>query len=283
MRTPAPSLRVMSNDVQLVMTCSILVLGLLLVDVEAAPTQIRRAGIPTAVPLGVRPPAVTRFCADRARRGKFTVLCPTRYPRTARSQVIASSSSVLGPSFYWPSFNDAAGFDNGDDGHLIFGGQRPPFSLAGSPRQAWPRPGQMRPVKQLNLPRLIMTPMQDGRQYVAQRSARIVRLATVHTRPALVLATAPYPIGGFMGGHVIVLWNWQQHGYMLSFHFEGAPNGHVYSLAERVNAAVKVASSFSPVTSSPGDIPEHWRRRTPSRSLSMIRSARIRGAQELFL
>lgn len=192
---------------------------------------------------------VAKFCTDRARRDKFAVLCPTRYPRTRRSQVIASGSSVLGPSFYWASFNDAAGFDSGDGGHLIFGGQRPPFSLAGSPGQTWPRPGRAHPVKQLNLPRLIMTPMHDGRQYVAQRPARIVRLATVHTRPALVLAAAPYPIGGFMGGHVIVLWNRQQHGYMLSFHFEGAPNGHVYSPAERINAALKVASSFSPVTS----------------------------------
>jgi len=43
---------------------------------------------------------------------------------------------VLGPSFYWSSFNDETGFGDGDDGHLIFGGQLPRFS-----RQTWPRPG----------------------------------------------------------------------------------------------------------------------------------------------
>lgn len=94
-----------------------------------------------------------------------------------------------------------------------------------------------------------MTPMQDGRQYVAQRPARILRHATVRTRQALVLVAAPYPTGGFMGEHVIVLWNWRQHGYMLSFHFDGAPNGDSYSLAERVTAAVRLASSFALVVS----------------------------------
>ena len=155
----------------------------------------------------------------------------------------------MGPSFYWASFNDPAGFDIGDQGHLIFGGQRLPFSLAGSPGTTWPRPGQARPVKQLNLPRLITTPTQDGRPFVAQRRARILRHATIRARPALVLVAPPYPFGGFMGGHLIVLWNWQRHGYMLSFHFEGAPNGDLYPLAERVTAALRLASSFAPVVS----------------------------------
>ncbi len=52
-----------------------------------------------------------------------------------------------------------------------------------------------------------------------------------------------------MGGHVIVLWNRQQHGYMLSLHFDGAPNGRAYTLADRVSAALRVASSFAPTTS----------------------------------
>ena len=103
-------------------------------------------------------------------------------------------------------------------------------------------------MKQLNLPRLLMSPMQDGRQYVAQRPARILRRASVHARPALILVAEPYPLGGFMGGHVIVLWNRQQHGYMLSLHFDAAPNGRAYSLANRVTAALDVASSFAPTT-----------------------------------
>ena len=158
------------------------------------------------------------------------------------------AAAFLDRAFTGASFNDAAGFGNGDKGHLVFGGQRPPFSLAGSSGQTWPRLGEARPVKQLNLPRLLVTPRRDGRQYVAQRPARILRHATVQARPALVLVAAPYPIGGFMGGHVIVLWNRQQHGYMLSLHFDGAPNGRA-SLADRVSAALRVASSFAPTTS----------------------------------
>ena len=141
-----------------VVVTSLVGLGLFLSGIGATSAQTEARDAVSAVPLGARPAAVTRFCLDRARRDKFTVLCPTRYPRTSQSDVTPSGSSLLGPSFYWASFNDAAGFGTGDNGHLVFGGQRPLFSLAGSPGQTWPRPGGARPVKQLNLPRLLMTP-----------------------------------------------------------------------------------------------------------------------------
>ena len=160
---------------------------------------------------------------------------------------MGSGSAVLGPSFYWASFNDAAGFDE-DNGHLIFGGQRPPFSLAGSLGATWPRPGQaQQPVRQLGLPRLFTTPIQGGGIYVARRPARIRARTTVAGRPALILLAPPYPEGGFMGGHVIVLWNREQHGYMLSFHFGRSHAGRGYTLSERLTAALAVAHSFTPV------------------------------------
>jgi hypothetical protein len=223
-----------------------LVIGLLLAG-RAMPAQ--SVSGPTAILLGARPLAVTRFCRERARLGKFSVRCPTRYPLTLRSQVTASGSSLLGPSFYWASFNDAAGFDDGDDGHLVFGGQRPSFSLVGSPGQSWPRPGQPQPVAQLGLPRLVTTPTRGGGSFVAERPARILRHATVLGRDALILVASPYPGGGFMGGHVIVLCNWHQHGYMLSFHFTA------YTLTERLTAALDVASSFATVEPGRGSSP----------------------------
>jgi hypothetical protein len=225
----------------------LLVIALLLAGVDAALADVRLAA-PNAIPLGVTPLAVRTFCHERARREKFPVLCPTRYPLTPTSQVMASGSSLLGPSFYWASFNDAAGFDDGDDGHLIFGEQQPPFSLVGFPGQTWPRPGQPRPVGQLGLPHLVTTPNQGGGRYIAQRPARILRHTSVRTSEALLLVAPPYPDGGFMGGHLIVLWNWQHHGYMLSFHFGGTRNGRAYSLAERVAAALGVARSFVPAS-----------------------------------
>jgi hypothetical protein len=225
---------------------SVLVL-LLLASVEGSSAQTSLARSPAVIPLGARPLPVTRFCVQRARRGDFPVLCPTRYPRTAGSQVTASGSSLRGPSFYWASFNDVTGFPNDDDGHLIFGGQRLAFSLAGSPGQTWPRPGQPRPVAQLGLPRLLTTPLQGGGRFVSQRPGRILRRTTVRTSEALILVAPPYPDGGFMGGHLIVLWNWKHHGYMLSFHFAAAPNGHAYTRDDRLAAAMQVARSCARV------------------------------------
>ncbi len=202
-------------------------------------TGARAAGIP----LAPAPPVVLRFCRDRARRHKFEVLCPTRWPYVATSIVTGSGRSVLGPSFYWGSFNDETGFDDGDNGHLIFGGQRPPFSLAGLPRQTWPRPGQPDAVKSLGLPRYITTPEQGGRTFVAQRPARVLRRSTVGSFRALVLVAPDYPTGGFMGGHVIVLWNGGGHGYFVSLHYDGSRAGARYTREQRVNAALAIARS----------------------------------------
>jgi hypothetical protein len=224
-----------------------LVLVLLLASIQSSSAQMSLGRSPAAIPIGALPLPVTKFCAQRARRADFPVLCPTRYPRAAGSQVTASGSSLRGPSFYWASFNDVTGFPDDDDGHLVFGGQRAPFSLAGSRGQTWPRPGQPRPVAQLGLPRLLTTSLQTGDRYVAQRPARILRRTTVRASEALILVAPPYPDGGFMGGHLIILWNWQHHGYMLSFHFAGAPGGGAYTLVQRLAAAMQVARSFASV------------------------------------
>jgi hypothetical protein len=87
-----------------------------------------------------------------------------------------------------------------------------------------------------------------GGIYVAERPAQILRRATVRAQDALVLTAPAYPDGGFMGCDIIVLWNSQHHGYMLSFHFEVSRSGHAYPLAERVAAALAVAQSFATVS-----------------------------------
>jgi hypothetical protein len=200
------------------------------------------------IPLYATPRVVLRFCRDRAHLRKFPVLCPTRWPHISTSVVTGSGSSVLGPSFYWWSFNDQAGFDDGDDGHLVLGGQRPPFSLKGAVKQTWPRPGQPQPVKQLWLP----TPQQKGGIYGVQRPARILRASTVGGARALVLVTPAYPAGGFMGGHVIVLWNWHGHGYFISLHYDGSQTGVSYTVQERASAALVIARSAHPLTLATG-------------------------------
>lgn len=212
--------------------------ALLAVALISAPT----ASAGTPIPVSSAPLAVQRVCSERARLHKFAVLCPTSYPHARGSSITVSGLVLRGPSFYWASFNDSSGFPEADGGHLILGGQREPFSLVGLRGQTWPRPGQPRPVLQLPLPRLLTTPMQGGKTYVAQRPARILMHAQVNGAAALVLIAAPYPGGGISSGHIIVLWNRHAHGYLISLHFAS------YAIATRIATALTIARSSSPTS-----------------------------------
>jgi hypothetical protein len=206
----------------------------------AAPTvshserQISRAEaretVAARIPLAPTPEVVLRFCRDRAHRHKFLVLCPTRWPNVPSSLVTSSRRIVLGPSFYWGSFNDESGFGVGDDGHLVIGGQRPAFALERLARQVWPRPGRRQPIRLLLLP----------------DHAPILRVVRVRNARALFLASPPSPAGGFMGGHVIVVWNRSGRGYFVSLHYDGR-SGVSYTVQQRVAAALAIARSARPL------------------------------------
>jgi hypothetical protein len=127
---------------------------------------------------------------------------------------------VRGPSQWWASFDDPA-FGPPDGGHVIIGGQKAPFSLAGNVGDTWPRPGEPRPLPLLHLPAL-----------------RIVQRAPTGGRPALVLVAPSYPEGGVNGDHVLVLFNVEGRGAFVSLHLGG------YSLAEWIAAARAVAASW---------------------------------------
>jgi hypothetical protein len=157
--------------------------------------------------------------------------------------VTITATQFRAPSSYWIETNDAAGFPADDDGHLIFGGQRPTFSLRGTIGQAWPRPGERLPVQQLGIPRLRTIPLQGGGTFVQQRPPRVVAHVTVRAHPGLVLAAAPYPLGGIMGGHVLVLWNEGGHGYLVSLHYDSRSRSHSFSRSQRIEAALTVARS----------------------------------------
>jgi hypothetical protein len=66
--------------------------------------------------------------------------------------------------------------------------------------------------------------------------------AQVNGGPALVLTAASYPEGGLSSGHVIVLWNWHAHGYLISLHFAS------YSIVARVTAALTIARGSKPAS-----------------------------------
>lgn len=88
--------------------------------------------------------------------------------------------------------------------------------------------------------------MQNGKTYVAQRPARIIRRAKIHGTAALILVAAGYPQGGLLSSHLIVLWNHGQHGYFVSPHFDVSPKGTPYSRPERIAAALTIARSATP-------------------------------------
>lgn len=205
-------------------------------------SQSQRGVAEAGIPLGKPPVAVERFCRARAQRRSFPVACPTRYPRARGGVVASSGQSMLGPSFYWASFNDQSGV--ADNGHVILGGQRFPFSLRGSAGEAWPRPGEARPVRQLQLPRAQTLLQSDGTSYVVREAPRVLSRTTVRGAPGLILAAPSYPAGGMHGDHLIVLWNRSGRGYFVSLHLEAAPGRRDYTRVERRAAAVATARSF---------------------------------------
>jgi hypothetical protein len=186
-------------------------------------------------------------CVQRALLDHFLVLCPRRYPLTPQSTVTVTATQFRAPSFYWIETNDAAGFPADDEGHLIFGGQRPSFSLRGAVGQSWPRPGEPPSVEQLGIPRLRTIPMQGGGTFVQQRPPLVVAHVSVRTHPGLVLLAPPYPVGGIMGGHLIVIWNEGGHGYLVSLHYDGRSQAHSFTRPQRIEAALAVARSSTPV------------------------------------
>ncbi len=189
--------------------------------------------VAAAIPLGPAPAAVRHECAQRADYSSYRTSCPTRWPLRHGSATVLDAAVVRGPSQWFASFDDPA-FGPPDGGHVIVGGQKPPFSLVGDVGQTWPRPGEPAPLPLVDLPRLRKT--SDG--FVSQKPPTVVGHASVNGQPALVLRSEPYPFGGINGGHVIVLFNVEGHGAFVSLHFGG------YTQAQRIVAALAVARSW---------------------------------------
>jgi hypothetical protein len=108
--------------------------------------------------------------------------------------------------------------------------------------------------------------MQNGKTYIAQLPARVVRHDRLNGTPALVLTAPAYPEGGLNGGHLIILWNTRGHGYFISLHFDVSPTGAGYSESERLLTAIAVAKAAAPS----GDMPARWRSRTRPRWVTAV-------------
>jgi hypothetical protein len=123
------------------------------------------------------------------------------------------------------SINDPA-FGGDDSGHLVVGAQAEPLPTGGAPGGPWSGDADPR----LKLP---------GRLVVVRRTR-------VGSADAIVLRAPPYPAGGVHGGHLVLLWNADGRGQLVSLHLSGATGPRRYSEGERVEAAVRIAESFRP-------------------------------------
>jgi hypothetical protein len=173
------------------------------------------------------------------------VLVPERFPTLPSSKTVGGGERTPGkPDVYMGTFNDFA-FKGTDGGHVLLGGQRAPFSLRGRAGQSWPRPGEPLPAPALSLPtRSRSVPVKGGGRFQQEKPARILRRTTVHRLAALVLKAPPYPLGLIHGGHIVVIWNQDHHGYLVSVHFESASTpGGTPTLVDRVTAALSIADS----------------------------------------
>jgi hypothetical protein len=195
------------------------------------------------IPLGPTPAPVRQVCASTTK--PVRVLCPATYPRVRGSRVEDGRDLTL-PAYggYLVTFNDSA-FATEDVAHVFLGGQPGALSLRGRPRQAWPRPGERKPDKEMRIPAGFRNGRIPGDGSVPTHlRARVVRGAEVGGVPALVLRVPwAYPRGGVHSEHLIVIWNAEDHGYLVSVHFRGGRGRFRYTEDDRIDAALAIAES----------------------------------------
>lgn len=135
--------------------------------------------------------------------------------------------------------------------HLLVGQTPGELVLFGARGQPWPQTGLTAgyaPIRALRIPvRTETVASGSGRRLVKARRPTVLRPALVGTHPALVLRSAPYPLGDIHSGHILVVWNAAGDGHLLSLHYDGAP------LRSRIRAAIAAAASVTrvPVTPAP--------------------------------
>jgi hypothetical protein len=193
--------------------------GVAAAAVAAGCTDASRRSDP-AVRMAPTPTAITNACARTATSVSFPVLCPARWPsprgRGGRARLFESASDVY-------LLDAANGFTRrgGHVFHLLIGGQRRPFGH-------WP--AGVDPRLRVTT-RKVTTPIQGGGEFVQQLPARRIATARIHGGRAAILQEPPYPAGGLHGGHVVVLWNENGHGYLLSVHGERLSRSALVSIA----------------------------------------------------
>jgi hypothetical protein len=186
-------------------------------------------------PLPPAPNGVADGCREAADVVTLPVVCPTEWPdagRPAKVRLRLYGSDVAYLLEAQSGFgNRSAVF------HVLFGGQRKLFP-----------DGFEGGGKQLRVTtRRVVTPYygspRGGRVLgtsVVERPARRVGTTRVHGLPAAIMKAPPYPQGGIHGDHAIVMWNENDHGYLVSAHSET-------SRRAATRTAIQIAQSTRPL------------------------------------
>jgi hypothetical protein len=168
--------------------------------------------------LPAAPPAITKVCAEAAPRAAFPVLCPARWPPPAGRGAPKPRAFEKASDVYLIDVANGFGRRGGHVFHLLVGGQRRPFGR-------WP--AGVDPDLRITTRKVLTT----DRAGVLYLPARRIATARVHGVKATVLREPPYPQGGLHGGHVVVLWSEDGHGYLVSVHGERLPRRALVSIA----------------------------------------------------
>jgi len=184
-------------------------------------------------PLPSAPDGVADGCREAAETAAFPVVCPSEWPDAGRPAKVGLR--LFGSDVAY-LLEAQTGFGSRSPVfHVLLGGQEKPFpaSFEGG-------------GKQLRLTtRRITTPVHKdgeptGRIFVVERPTRSVGTTQIHGRPAAIMKAPPYPQGGIHGGHSIVMWNENGHGYLVSTHSETSPRA-------ATRTAIQIARSTKPL------------------------------------
>jgi hypothetical protein len=165
------------------------------------------------------PRSAVRRCAALATRRDVPVLCPTRLPQArwfVRYQTLANRRSEYLTDL------ETKPHGSGDPFHVLAGGRRGRFSLKTTADGHWPVDAPVPSSTCCATPRDLG--LIGAKRATAPGTWEPVRLklrrsTSVARHPALLLVVAGYPDGGIHGGHLAVVWNQGDNGYVLSMHF----------------------------------------------------------------
>lgn len=166
--------------------------------------------------LASTPQELVEACDRLATRKHVRVLCPHKLPVSPAGGTVRPGRPLCRPSRTYMVEYRVSARDGAYAGRVLVGAGLRSFRLDDrAPGDAWIKPDGVPPALRL------------------RPGGTVIARATVHKRPALVVAA---PAGGLHGGHVLVLWNEDGHGYLVSV-------GGQADRTELARAAIGVAAS----------------------------------------